>query len=67
MAKDTLDVEPVCDEHDCFVIANGLKIAKRENRQWIPLEPGWTVVWDPYSDDDTIDIHYDPSALGKIS
>jgi hypothetical protein len=69
-SKERLAIEIVFDGDDCFVIADGLKIAKRgNNKDWIPLEPGWIVACDPYSNGDEMEIvvDYDPSALGKIN
>jgi hypothetical protein len=46
-------VEMVSDGNDIFVIANGVRIAKRgrpgtaQAKTWISLEPGWTVLDDP--------------------
>jgi len=37
------DPEFVCDDDGIFVIADGVKVAKRERGIWIPLEPGWAV------------------------
>jgi hypothetical protein len=60
MAKDTLSIEVVFNGQDCFVIANGLKIAKRGvEKNWISLEPGWTVFYDPYNSDDEIKVCYE--------
>ena len=43
MAKGKLTIEMFFDGRDCFVLVDGLKIAKREvEKNWIPLEPGWT-------------------------
>jgi hypothetical protein len=43
-----------------LVIANGLKIAKRGvEKNWIPLEPGWTVVYDPYDPNDAVKVWYE--------
>jgi hypothetical protein len=37
------------DGRDLFLIVDGgVKIAKRGDMAWIPLEPGWTVRDDPY-------------------
>ena len=60
MAKDTLSIEVVFNGQDCFVIANGLKIAKRGvEKNWIPLEPGWTVFYDPYDPNDAVKVWYE--------
>jgi hypothetical protein len=60
MAKDTLSIEVVFNGRDCLVIANGLKIAKRGvEKNWIPLEPGWTVVYDPYDPNDAVKVWYE--------
>ena len=38
----TLTIE--LDGENCFVVANGIRIAKRGNElNWISLEPGWAV------------------------
>jgi predicted peroxiredoxin len=36
-------VATVGGEKDIFLTINGMKIAKRENRQWISLVPGYKV------------------------
>jgi hypothetical protein len=60
MAKDALSIDIVFDGHDCFILADGLKIAKRgDEKNWIPLEPGWTVFYDPYGSNDTLTVCYD--------
>jgi hypothetical protein len=50
------DPDPVIDllfdGTDCFVLANGMKIAQRVYKNWISLEPGWVVSYNPYGDDD---------------
>jgi hypothetical protein len=33
----------VCTGEELFVVFNGIKIAKREARKWISLEPGYVV------------------------
>jgi hypothetical protein len=40
---DKKDPEFVCDDDGIFVMADGVKVAKRERGTWIPLEPGWAV------------------------
>ena len=37
------DPEFVCDDDGIFVMADGVKVAKRERGTWISLEPGWAV------------------------
>jgi hypothetical protein len=43
-------VEIVSDGHDLFVLADGVRIAKRgqrgtpQARTWVSLEPGWRVL-----------------------
>jgi hypothetical protein len=43
-------VQMVSDGHDLFVVADGVKIAKRGKRgtpqakTWVSLEPGWSVL-----------------------
>jgi hypothetical protein len=43
-------VEIVSDGHDLFVLADGVRIARRDRpgtgraRTWISLEPGWRVL-----------------------
>jgi len=27
----------------CFVVVNGVRIAKRQNKRWVSIEPGWAV------------------------
>jgi hypothetical protein len=50
----------VFNGQDCLVLVDGLKIAKRGvEKNWIPLEPGWTVFYDPYSSDDEIKVCYE--------
>ena len=44
------------DGRDLFLIVDGgVKIAKRGDMAWIPLEPGWTVRDDPYPDAITVE------------
>jgi hypothetical protein len=44
------EVKIVSDGKDIFVVANGVKIAKRgrpgtaQAKTWVSLEPGWTVL-----------------------
>jgi hypothetical protein len=53
------------DGNDCFVLCDGLKIARRgDERNWVPLEPGWTVFCDPYRPGDmTITVEHDPTSV----
>ncbi|MET0709151.1 MAG: hypothetical protein ABWY64_17850 [Tardiphaga sp.] len=37
------EIEIERDGHDMFVNVDGLRIAKRRGREWISLEPGWSV------------------------
>jgi hypothetical protein len=46
------NVEMTFDGEDCFIIFDGLKIARRENGAWVSLEPGWAVFDDAYSSPD---------------
>jgi hypothetical protein len=43
MAKGLTSVRIEFDGQDCFVIANGVKIAKRQAEAWVSIEPGFTV------------------------
>ena len=58
---------PVSDGNDMFVVADGLKIAKRGHhgtthaKTWIPLEPGWDVV--DGENLETIAIRYNGAAI----
>jgi hypothetical protein len=55
--KETLTVDLVFTSDDCFVVVNGLKIAKRgNNRDWIYLEPGWKLIFDPYDPSDIFEV-----------
>jgi hypothetical protein len=45
-----LEYEMEFDERDCFIVVDGIKIAKRGDMKWISLEPGWSVFDDPYPD-----------------
>ena len=51
-------VAAVGGEKDIFLTINGMKIAKRENHQWISLVPGYKVR--DYGDLDRISIEIDP-------
>ena len=52
--KATLAVKIVGDDSDIFVVAGGVKIAKRgrpgsaQAGTWISLEPGWSVLDGPH-------------------
>jgi hypothetical protein len=46
-----------CDGRNLFVVYDGLRIAKRENRQWISLEPGFVVTSPPDHESITITYH----------
>jgi hypothetical protein len=60
MAKGKLTIEVVFNGQDCLVLVDGLKIAKRGvEKNWIPLEPGWTVFYDPYNSEDEIKVCYE--------
>jgi hypothetical protein len=51
----TLTIE--LDGENCFVVANGIRIAKRGNElNWISLEPGWAVYSPP--NHKTIEVTY---------
>jgi hypothetical protein len=41
MSEDIIEIEG--DGKDCFVVFNGLRIAKRGDRRWIALVPGYRV------------------------
>jgi hypothetical protein len=39
-------VNPECKieftaDHECFFVVNGQRMAKRENKHWVPLVPGF--------------------------
>jgi hypothetical protein len=50
MAKRVLVVEIVSDGNNLFIVADGVKIAKRgepgtaQAKTWVSLEPGWRVL-----------------------
>src|SRR5262252_7450446 len=53
------------DGRDLFLIVDGgVKIAKRGDMVWIPLEPGWTVRDDPYPD--AITMEYQGRVVGTL-
>jgi hypothetical protein len=52
-------VAAVGGEKDIFLISNGMKIVKRENRQWISLVPGYKVR--DYGNVDGISVEVDRS------
>ena len=55
MKLETLEIQ--FDGTDCFVVANGIRIAKRgTGSNWISLEPGWAVYSPP--DHDYISVTY---------
>lgn len=41
---------------DCFVVFEGLRIAKRRDGEWVSLEPGWSVSSPPGHD--TVAVKY---------
>jgi hypothetical protein len=45
-------------DDDVFLLADGVEIARRENKGWTVLEPGWSVSMSP--DYERISISYDP-------
>jgi len=55
------DVEMVVEGGQFYIIVNGLKIAKRENRQWTNLVPGYSV--EDLDGGAKIAIDVDPSML----
>jgi hypothetical protein len=63
MDVDTDDIEVKMEGPDIFVLANGVKIARRghkgtaQAKTWISLEPGWRVFDGPHA---TIAVEYAP-------
>jgi predicted peroxiredoxin len=57
--NDDGEVAAVGGEKDIFLTINGMKIAKRENRQWISLVPGYKVR--DYGNKDRISVEVDRS------
>jgi hypothetical protein len=43
---------------DVFIVADGVRIARRQDEAWVALEPGWEVEMSP--DYETISITYNP-------
>jgi hypothetical protein len=43
MSKETV-VKIVGDGDDIFIVVDGVKIAKRQAKTWVSLEPGWRVL-----------------------
>ena len=54
--KKSIEIEIVFDGTDCFVVFDGLRIAKRGDGKWVSLEPGWSVYSPP--NHETIAVEY---------
>lgn len=54
--------EIVFDGEELYVIRDGVKIAKRYDRRWISLQPGFHV----YDDDDGIVVEFRASDVGAL-
>jgi hypothetical protein len=54
-----------CDGENIFMIVDGVTIAKRDRKAWIPFEPGWNVRDDPFPD--AITVEYQGRMFGTVS
>jgi hypothetical protein len=54
--------EIVFDGEELYIIRDGVKIAKRYDRRWVSLQPGFHV----YDDDDGIVVEFRASDVGAM-